>query len=193
MVLKVDKMTEAEKTVLVAAGENETVTFTVIRDVPGVYGMLVNGLTGSFTVMAPPPLLPEPAAFTVSGLTIHPAEISPGEVVTIGVTVTNVGATEDSYTVVLKINDVKEDEKSVTLDAGQRQGVSFSVSRDVPGSHTVIVDGLSGSFTVLTPPEVPSVKPPVNWPLIGGIIAAVMVIGVVIFLVLRKRAKTQRA
>jgi uncharacterized integral membrane protein len=31
-------------------------------------------------------------------------------------------------------------------------------------------------------------KPPINWPLIGGIIAAVVIVGLVIFFVRRKRA-----
>lgn len=135
------------------------------------------------------PLPPEPAAFEVSNLSIQPTEVQPEEVVTVTVLVTNTGGTEGSHTVVLNINGVKEDENSVTLDAGQSQEVSFSVSRDKSDSYAVAVDGLSGSFTVVEPEEVPPVKPAVNWPLIGGIIGAVVVVVLlVIFLVVRRRA-----
>jgi len=91
------------------------------------------------------------------------------------------------------INGVKEAEKSVTVAAGGSQSVSFSVTREDAGTYSVVVDGLSGSFTVVeavAPPGPPTeeVPKPINWPLIGGIIAAVIVVGLVIFFVLRRRA-----
>ncbi|GAI06254.1 unnamed protein product, partial [marine sediment metagenome] len=61
--------------------------------------------------------------------------------------------------------------------------VAFSVTREEPGIYSVNVDGLSGSFTVVL-----LVKPPgVNWPLIGGIIVAVVIVGLVVFFRLRRR------
>lgn len=38
------------------------------------------------------------------------------------------------------------------------------------------------------PEEVPPVKAPINWPLIGGIIAAVVVVGLLIFFLVRRRS-----
>ena len=47
------------------------------------------------------------------------------------------------------------------------------------------MDGLSGSFTVVTPPAPPGV----NWLLIvGGIIGGVVVIGLGVFFLVRRRA-----
>ncbi len=132
------------------------------------------------------PVKPEPAAFSVSYLSFSPLEVEPGEAVTITVLVANIGGESGSYAVVLKIDGVKEAEKTVTIAAGDSQDVSFSVTREEAGDYTVDVDGLSGSFTVLLP-----VKPPgVNWPLIGGIIAAVVVVVGLLyyFLVFRRRA-----
>ena len=88
--------------------------------------------------------------------------------VTITVSVANTGGTEGTYTVVLKINGVKEAEKNVTIAAGKSQDVSFSVTKEQAGSYSVTVDGLSGSFTVTAPPAMvppPPTKLPVNWPL----------------------------
>lgn len=55
------------------------------------------------------------------------------------------------------------------------------------GTYSVDVDGLTGSFTVKEKPVVPVVPKPVNWPLIGGIIAAVVIAGLVVFFLVRRR------
>ena len=124
---------------------------------------------------------PAPAAFSVSNLTIQPAEVEPNEAVTIIVSVANTGGTEGSYTVVLKINGVKEEEKSITVAAGSSEDVSFSVTRDEADSYNVVADGLSGSFTVAAPT-------PINWSVLGGIIGGVVVVGLLIFFLVRRRA-----
>jgi len=128
-----------------------------------------------------------PAAFSVSYLSVSQLEVEPGEAVTITVLVANTGGESGSYTVVLKIDGVKEAEKSVTVAAGESQDVNFSVTREEAGSYTVAVNGLSGSFTVVAPVVTPA-KPGINWALIGGIIAGVIVVGLGVFLWMRRRA-----
>jgi hypothetical protein len=136
--------------------------------------------------VAPPPVL---AAFSVSDLSIQPAEVEPQEAVTIIVSVANTTGTEGSYTVVLDINGVEEAEKSVTVAAGGSESVSFSVTREEAGSYTVAVDGLNSSFTVVALAPPPPSAPPTNWILVGGIIAGVMLLlGLVIFLLVQRRA-----
>jgi len=153
-----------------------------------------------FAIITPPvpapPLVPAPAAFSLSNLSIQPAEVQPEEAVTIAVSVANTGGTRGSYTVALMINGVKEAEKSVTVAAGDSRSVSFTVSKEDIASYSVVVDGLSGSFTVVAPlppappppAPPPEVKAPINWPLIGGIIAGVIVVGLLIFFLVRRRA-----
>ena len=162
---------------------------------------------------------PIPAAFALSSLVVSPTEVAPGEKVNISISVANTGGTEGSYTVALKINGVKEAEKSVTVAAGGSQAVTFSVSRKEAGTYSVAMDGLSGSFTVVAlaivspppapappapvpapapappapptppPPEpAPAPAPPPNWPLIGGIIGGAIVVGLVVFFLVRRRA-----
>jgi len=156
-------------------------------------------IIGTLEVAAP--VLLEPAVFSVSNISVMPVEVGPGEIVTVSLTVANTGGTIGSYTVVLKLNGVKEAEKSVTVAAGGSQTVTFFVSIKETGSYTVNVDGLSASLTVVapkppTPPveeeeEVPEVPAkPINWPLVGGLIAgAVVVVAVLVyFLWVRPRA-----
>ena len=138
----------------------------------------------TFAIIGAVTPLPAPAVFSVSNLTVQPAEVEPNETVTIIVSVANTGGTEGSYSVVLKINGVKEEEKSVTVAAGSSEDVSFSVTREEAASYNVVVDGLSGSFTIAAPLE----KPPINWPVIGGVIAGVIVVGLLIFFLIRRRA-----
>ncbi len=59
VVLEINGVKEAEKSVTVAAGGSKTVTFSVSRT-EGSYTVAVDGLSGSFTVVAPPPPPPTP-------------------------------------------------------------------------------------------------------------------------------------
>ena len=75
--------------------------------------------------------------------------------------------------------------RDVTLAGGASQKVTFITVKDVAGTYQVEVDGLTESFTVKPPPPEP--PKPINWWLIGGIIAGVIIIGVTISLVVRRR------
>jgi len=135
------------------------------------------------------------AAFSASNLSISPSEVNIGEAVTISVSVNNTGTASGTYKVTLKIDGSVEDTKEVTLNAGASTEATFSVTKDVAGTYSVEVDGLSGSFTVREKPTAPPTTPtipekptPTPWPLIGGIIAGVIVVGLLIFFLVRRRA-----
>lgn len=155
----------------------------------------------TFTTLGEPPA----AVFTSSNLSISPSEVDIGETIAISILITNAGNAADSYKVTLKINGVVEATKDVTLDAGTSQEVTFATAKDVAGSYTVDINGLSGLFTVKEKPAPPAPPPPVppappaptpppapaiNWPVIWGIIGGVA--GVAIFLVVRRRKRTQK-
>ena len=141
-----------------------------------------------------------PAAFITTGLSISPTEVDINESVTISVSVTNTGDLAGSYEVTLKINNVEEASKEVTVNGGTSEKVTFTTVKDVAKTYSVDVNGLSGSFTVkekaappppapppAPPPPIPPPAPVVNWPLIWGIIGGVVAVGVIIFLVVRTR------
>jgi len=198
--LKIDGVAVEEKEVTLAGGDSETVTFSVTPDTVGEHAVNVSGLLGTFKVKAPK----APAAFTTSTLTISPAEVNIGERVTISVIVTNTGGLTDTYKVTLKIDGVAVEEKEVTLAGGVNQKVAFTTAKNIAATYIVAVNGLSGSFVVKkkvppgveegippmppAPPPAPSpLVPPVNWWLIGGIIAAVIIVGVVIWFIVTRR------
>jgi len=192
--LKIDSTVITTERVTLAGGENEELTFTVSEDASGTHSVDVNGLKGTFSVKAapvvPPVVPPTPAKFTVSDVTISPAEVDTDQTVTISVDVANIGEQSGSYTVTLKVDGVIIATKDVTLVGGASQKVTFTTSKDVAGTYSVDVNGKSGTFTVKAPLAVPPPPPtkPVNWWLWGSIIAVgVIIIIVVVMLVIRNR------
>ena len=135
------------------------------------------------------PLPPAPAVFIVSDLTISPSEVNIDEGVSIDVIVANTGGQSGSCRVTLKINDVVEATQDLTVNAGFSQKVTFTTAKDVAGTYSVDIDGLTGSFAVKEKPAPPVIPKPIPWPLIGGIIAGGVVVGLLVFfLVVRRRA-----
>ncbi len=141
------------------------------------FAVLVNVLPPPPTIPEPPALAPAPAHFVATGLNITPAEIKVGESVTISLNVANDGEETGTYIVELKINGQTIDSQVVTLDGGQSESVSFTVTETEVGTYEATVSGLSGAFTVVKTS---------NW-WIFIIIAAVVIIGGLLALRFRKR------
>ena len=144
----------AEEDLVVAFYDEATSEWVEVDSVVDTENNSITASVAHFTTFAiigsVTPTPPAPAAFSVSSLSVLPAEVEPGETVTIAVSVANTGGKSGSRTVVLKINGVKEAEKSVTIAAGSSKIVTFSVTKEEAGSYTVTVDGRSGSFTVVS-------------------------------------------
>ncbi|MBA7716177.1 hypothetical protein ES703_125242 [subsurface metagenome] len=115
----------------------------------------------------------------------------------------NTGGTEGSYTVVLEVKEIVApgitaevneviSRDSVTVAAGASEVVTFSVTREKAGLYHVTVDGLSGGFTVVEPVLPPPPGP--DWPVVGQIIgAAVVLLAIVGFFVWRRLTKARSA
>ncbi|HUV56182.1 MAG TPA: CARDB domain-containing protein [Dehalococcoidales bacterium] len=144
------------------AGEWVELEGCVVDPITKTITASVSHFTTFAIIGAPPPPPLAPAAFSVTNLSVKPLEVQPKEAVTITVLVANTGGTEGSYNVALKINGVKEAEKSTTIAAGRSQSVSFSASKEDAGTYSLVVDGLSASFTVvaLAPVVAPAPAPP---------------------------------
>ena len=159
----------------------------------------VTAFTSHFTAFAilgykavAPSATAAPAAFTLGSLTISPTEVDIGETVAIRILITNTGGQPGNYKVVLKVGGEVETTKEVTVAAGVSKEVSFSTVRDVAGTYSLDVGGLTGSFTVREASVLPAPSTParasVNWLVVSGIIAAVVVIGLLVFSLVRRRA-----
>jgi len=203
----------AEEDLVLAHYDEEAGKWVEIECVVDTENNVITASVSHFTTFAiigaiTPPLPPVPAVFSLSNLRIEPAEVEIGEAITITVSVANTGGTKGSYEVVLKINEVVVEKKTVTVAAGSSEIIPFSVTREEAGSYSVTVDGLSASFTVIAPaplppeeeeekvvlPEEEEIVPPApaptkpNWPLIGGIIGGCVLVGLLVFFLVRRRA-----
>jgi hypothetical protein len=137
------------------AYESKTVSRTITLDMVGVFNVTVDGLSGSFTVKAPP----KPAEFEFSSLRIfypgvNPPEVKAGQTVTITISIEaeNVGELEGGHTVELKVDGEVIDSKEVTLGGGASETVLFEVTRG-EGTYEVEVEGITDSFTVNPQPS----------------------------------------
>ena len=153
-----------------------------------------------FAVMAEtaPPLSTSPTDFTVSNLTISPAEVAAGGRVTITVEVSNPGGRAGSYPVRLYVDDALDATEEVTPAPHTTRTVVFTISRFEPGTYTVVVAGLNGSFTVREAAgPTPSLAPGTLLPSSTGrglreVLLAVAVF-LVIFFIIRRRKRDKTA
>ncbi|GAI85547.1 unnamed protein product, partial [marine sediment metagenome] len=165
-------------------GDSEPVSFSITKDTAGKYTVNVGGLLGTFEVRTPQ------AAFSISDLSVSPAEIQVGENVNISVSVANTGDITGTYTATLEINNVVVETREVTLASGDSKMIAFTTTEDTVGTYTANIDGLSDSFVVkeAAPPALPpqpSAKP-INWPILSGVIAGVIIVGLLISFVARR-------
>jgi PKD repeat protein len=180
--LLVNSVKEQGKTVTLAGGASQTVTFTVTKTVAGSYTVKVGSLTGSFTVVKPL----TPAAFTFSGLVVSPADVAPGAEVTVSVSVKNTGEQSGTYSAELKLDGATKETKTGTLAGGASSTVTFKVSSQAEGTHTVQVGTLTGSFKVTKPVTPPPPAPDYTWWIVGGVVVVLAVVAVY-YLFLRKK------
>jgi len=178
--LWIDNTLETAQDVSIDPNQTKAVLFTVTRDVAGSYEVRLDRFFESFNVTE---AVKAPAAFATSNLTITPAEINAGDEVTISMLVTNTGDLSGSYEVTLKIDAVVVETRQIVLNGGASGMVTFTTTRDVAGTYSVTIDGLTGTFKVkevAPPPEA------VRWWRIAVIITAVT-IAIVVPLVIRRR------
>jgi hypothetical protein len=180
--LMIDGAIAETKKVALASGASDTVTFTVTKSQAGTYNIVIGTQSGKLYVREAPtiPAPPRPTAFTTSSLTITPSVVKPGDVLTVSVTITNTGSRLGTYTVTLKVNGIAFESRDVALAGGGTQKIDFSVTESQPGTYSLSVDTLSGTFIVQTavppPTTPPAEKPkPNNWPIIiGGITGGIL-------------------
>jgi len=123
---------------------------------------------------------PPPAEFTVTSLDLSSEQVKPGEPVTISAEVTNTGGSEGSYILNLTVNGEVEQTRTVTLAPEATRAVTFTITKEEPGSYSVSLDGETAEFVVLAPSWLSLYW----WTIVAGIVIAGLL---VYFLVFRKR------
>ena len=144
--LTINNVLEQNQTIQVP-GRNFTIAeFTVLKDTPGNYTVELGGLTSSFTLT---PISATSSKIGLSALSIKPYEAWPNQTITAKVTATNVGEETDSLNVRLIVDDSLVDFKQIELAAEETTTLEFTFNATTEGRHTVKVNALSGTYTVV--------------------------------------------
>jgi len=141
--LVIDGVEVETKEVALPAGAKDTVMFTVTRDTCGTCQVELCGLSGSLRVL-------EAADFELVDLFV-PGEVVSGQPTTISAEVRNTGNVVGDYTACLVVDETEVASKTITLAPGVTGTVSFTVTKETPGSYPVRVGELKGTLKVLEP------------------------------------------
>ena len=126
---------------------------------------------------------PSASVFLMDTMLISPASVRPGQPVTVVVPVTNLGSTDNSLNLTFNINGVMEEQKSVPLKAGESRTAYFVTGQKEPGTYTIEVSGMTGTFSV-------SGEPVRNWMgWLAGAGAVILLAGVLLVIYRRKLAR----
>lgn len=137
--LKIDNTLRETKPISIAAGETETVFFTVDADIPGTHEVKLDGLVGTFSVLMAPQF---------ANLVITPTQAKVGEHVAISADINNAGEISGNYTITLKIDGVDEESKTMMVNAGGTETALFTVTKNTPGIYNIAIGDLIGTLVV---------------------------------------------
>jgi archaellum component FlaG (FlaF/FlaG flagellin family) len=149
--LFIDGKIQDSRDIQIEALSSQTVQFSFVPPLEGTYQVKVNNLTGVF--IADP--IAGSATASLSDLDISPAVAGLGETVNIRAWIKNTGENKAIYKVDLKINGEVIDSKSVTVPGKGQEEVHFTTMQKVPGTYSVSVGNLSGTFEVKQPATAP--------------------------------------
>jgi hypothetical protein len=145
--LMVNGVADNRKSVTLAPGQTDLLTFELTRSQPGVYKVRVGGREATLTVEKP-----SPANFRLFNLEINPPDVNVCQSVVITATLTNVGDNQGSYNAELKIDGITNQVQKLTVSAGGNCTLCFKVAKALPGTYKVTLGSLSGQFVVKEPP-----------------------------------------
>lgn len=147
--LKINAVEVDTKDVVVAAGDTETISFELAEDIPGMYTIDLEGLTGTFRVL-------KPAEFMTGSLDIAPNPVKVGGETRITISIKNAGEAQGTYTATLAVDGLVEQTRDVTVAGGTTESVSFTISKDSPGSFSVQIADQEAILKVIEPVRLPT-------------------------------------
>jgi PKD repeat protein len=127
----------------------------------------------------------EPARMSVSYLNVDPQQVLPNQEVVVSANVCNQGEEDGTKTATLMVSGNAEQSQSVGVSGGSCKQVVFRLSRAVPGTYQVSVDGMQGQFSVVGTKTVTKNVPTQQETGLGTAgILAIVVVGIVLVIAL---------
>jgi len=125
---------------------SEIIEFTDIEMDPGNYSVKIEELMGSFLIEMPPP---DTSKIVLSNFRATPYESWANETVTVTANANNPSSEADMLFIRVMVDDVLVNSTLIELEAGESRTLEFSVNATSEGKHTVKLNSLSGSFTIV--------------------------------------------
>jgi hypothetical protein len=144
--LTINNMVEQNQTFLVDGHNSTLVEFSVLEQQEGNYSVELGGLLGSFKITPPSA---SSSSIHISSLLITPYEAWANQTIVASVEAVNIGAENDTLSVVFMLDNAFADAKRITLGPGEKQTVEFDFNATGEGKHTVMVNSLSSSFVIV--------------------------------------------
>jgi hypothetical protein len=157
--------TDSTQKVLLAGNSSKTVTFSIVRELPGEYEVEINGKSSKLTILALSPSLKA----NLKSLSVFPYETAFGEKVIISVVAENTGDSALVDSIVIRIDGSVVSQQEVSLAPYSTETIEFSTSGIPPGINEVDVNGQKAYFKV-GPVLEPKDSSYVNWFSIGATI-----------------------
>ena len=144
--LTINNALEENQTILVP-GRNSTIAeFRILKETEGTYNVSLGGLSSLFTLT---PISPTASKIGLSKLMLDTYEAWPNQPITATVTATNVAEETSSLSVRFIVDDSLADFRSIELAAKETTTLEFTFNVTAEGKHTVAVNLLSSTFTVV--------------------------------------------
>jgi hypothetical protein len=100
-------------------------------------------------IAAPPQSPVSLPTVSVRSASLSATKVAPGTPITVTADVANTGTVNGSSSIKVYVNGELENSQGITVNSGSSTPVTFTVSRNEPGTYSVYVGGAqAGSFTV---------------------------------------------
>ena len=119
-------------------------------------------------------------------LRVAPTQALPDQMVTVSANLCFGDEDGGSRSILLTVNGVAEQTKSIEVPAGSCRQVTFTISRATPGTYEVAIDDMTGQFSVLDTETVANTVPSLQPAGLGttGMIAVIAIILVLILAII---------
>lgn len=137
------------KNIPLTAGAKQDISFQLTEDMPGNYKIELGNLVDTLKVL-------KPAEFKVISYAIAPNPAKVGGEIEIRIDVQNLGEIEGTYVASLIVDGIVEEKKETTVGGGVTESVSFTISRDSPGTYEIEIGGMKYIIKVIQPVRLPT-------------------------------------
>src|SRR5208283_1615978 len=132
--------------VTLAGGASQIIKFNEVETTYGNYSVEVGDLSGMFTINPAPPSF---SKIILTNIYTTPDEVWPNQPLNVITTAENPSNEADNLTVRVMVDNALVETEIIQLNAGATENEQFTVNSTTVGQHTVSLNTLSSSFSVV--------------------------------------------